>query len=293
MNFERRRGSALGMLSALGGSGMALVPLVLSAVIASRGWRASSALLGLVVCAALLPIARWLVRDPRRPFRGPAGQQPLGDAAPSSSAGLALRHPAFWLVTLAVGLSALVGTALVFHQIALLGERGLSPARAAANLVPQSIATAAGALLAGRLADRLPSRALVPPTLALLATASLLLQHVGPNATAVLYAVALGTSGGAIRTLEGSYLPRWFGIAAIGQLRGIIMSVAVGGSAVGPFLLAASADRFGGGYAPMLTTFAAAATLLGAASLWLPTPAAHPSGAAHGTSPPRHLEARG
>ncbi len=39
-----------------------------------------------------------------------------------------MRVPMFWVLTGGVGVLALVGTALTFHQVDVLGERGLTSA---------------------------------------------------------------------------------------------------------------------------------------------------------------------
>jgi len=58
----------------------------------------------------------------------------------------------FWAVTAAVAASGMVTTGLAFHQISLLGERGLSPVQAAANFVPQTGAAITATVAMGVLA---------------------------------------------------------------------------------------------------------------------------------------------
>jgi len=63
------------------------------------------------------------------------------------------RRWAFAVVASGFATVAGIGTALAFHQVAVLGERGLSAAEAATNFLPQSIAAANGAS-EGALLDR-------------------------------------------------------------------------------------------------------------------------------------------
>jgi MFS family permease len=248
VGFDERRGLAVGLLSAVGGSLMALVPFAAAAVIPVIGWRATWLVLAALVALVLLPVTHWGLVDRRRPV---AAGTPVAAVAPSLTVGEAVRHPAFWGLAGAVGTTALIGTGLAFHQIAILGERGLSPAAAAANFLPQTLAVAGAALAAGWLTDRLSARLLVPASMLLLIGAVLVLPAVSPGPTAVVYAGLAGAAGGAARAQEAAYFPRWFGVAHIGAIRGVTLAIGVASSALGPVALAAGNEVFGG-YQPTL-----------------------------------------
>lgn len=273
VSFHRNRGTAMGIKSALGGALMALVPLVGAVLISTWGWRISFVIFGISVWVVLLPIARRVVVDARRhtelSLADTARRPPTVNPWPRAAV---LRHPLFWLMTTGVALSALISTGLVFHQIDLLTARGLTAGEAAGNFVPQMAATAAAALGAGRLADRVAPRVLLPGAMALLAAAPLLLHAARPGLAAVTYALALGGAGGSIRTIEATLLPRWFGTALIGELRGIVLAVAVAASATGPLLVAAGGELFDG-YGPVLVAMSVVAAVVGALSLTAREPA--------------------
>ncbi|MEX2659023.1 MAG: MFS transporter, partial [Acidimicrobiales bacterium] len=65
VSFDRHRGTAMGIKTALGGGLMSLIPLVAAGLIAAFGWRTTFAILGISVWLILLPLARWVVADPR------------------------------------------------------------------------------------------------------------------------------------------------------------------------------------------------------------------------------------
>ena len=262
VSFDRHRGTAMGIKTALGGGLMSLIPLVAAGLIAAVGWRTTFAILGVSVWLILLPLARWVVADPRPVEAISISPTALavGDSQRPGSAwqlSEVVRHPMFWVMTAAVSLSALVSTGLVFHQIGLLVERGLTPGQAAGNFVPQTIAAALASLWAGRLADRVSANVLVPGAMVLLAASPMLLQVARPGVLAVLYGVVLGAAGGSIRTIEASVLPRWFGVAHIGEIRGVILAAAVGASSVGP-LLVSTLGAMLDGYGPVLNLLAGA-----------------------------------
>lgn len=175
------------------------------------------------------------------------------------------------MVTAAVSLSALIGTALAFHHIDLLTSRGLSPAAAAINFLPQTVAAAGGAVLAGRLADRARPQTLLTACLLGLATASAMPLFLGPGWSVVLYGVVLGAASAAIRSVEAAALARWFGIAHIGEIRGVVMTVSIAASALGPLLFAWSLER-SGSYATALVLGAGCSLLLAACGARISTP---------------------
>lgn len=257
--FDRRRGLALGVTTAAGAAGMSLAPLALAAGIDRFDWRLTWLLAGLVVWALVVPLAWWGLRD--RP--ADVGQHVDGDtgavahhaAARVAASGWtrpeAVRAPMFWVVTAAVTTSGTIGTALGFHQISLLGERGLTVAQAAANFLPQTAAALAGTLLMGVLVDRIAPRVLVAASMASIAAAMLLVQVAAPGLPAVAFGVAVGLGSGSIRTLEAAAFPRYFGVAQVGAIRGLVMALAVGGTAFGPLVLALGFERYGS-YGPVL-----------------------------------------
>lgn len=264
VGFDRRRGTAMGITAAVGGSLMSLVPLIATAIIAWVGWRATWVVLGVTVWVVLLPLSRskvLAVRTIPHHERSPVAVDAEGRAPAAWTRSEVLRTWPFWLVTASVSLSGLVATGLIFHHIALLAERGLTTAEAASNFLPQTVAGAVAAIAAGRLADRVPARALLAASLAGLAVSPLLVLVVGPGLGAVAYAVVLGSSGASLRTVEAAVLPRWYGTTSIGEIRGLVMGATVGATALGPLILATSADRLGS-YQPALVAFAVAAAAL-------------------------------
>ncbi|GAB2929959.1 MFS transporter [Rhodococcus aerolatus] len=248
--FTRRRGTAIGIVTATGSAGISLAPVVLERVVAGLGWRETWAVEGLLVWAVVLPVALLGLRD--RP--ADLGQHPDGvvataadtarDAAGATRA-QALRTPFFWVVVSGVAVSGTLSTAVAFHQVALLGERGLSPTEAAANFLPQTVAGLAATLGVGVLVDRFSPRWLTSASMLTLAAGLLWGTVVSPGVSALGYGAAIGAAGGAIRSLEAASFPRVFGTAHIGSIRGVVTAVSVGSTAFGPVLFALVRERTG------------------------------------------------
>lgn len=229
-----RLGSVIGWVTALGSAGISLVPLLVERIVAADGFRTAWAVQGAAVWIVVIPLALWGL--PRRPRAGVLASRE--GAEEHASLGPVLREPMFWVITGGVGVLALVSTALTFHQVDVLGERGLSPAAAAATFLPQTIAGMAATLAAGRLLDRSSPRPVMLGSMAAMTGALLLGGFVAPGWQAVLYGGLLGVAGNTFRTVEAAALPRYFGTERIGAVRGLVHAVTVGGSAVGPVLLA-------------------------------------------------------
>lgn len=277
--FDRRRGVAIGMSSAAGAAVMSLAPLVLAAGIGQVGWRWTWSLAGLAVWAIVVPLAWWGLRD--RPsdvgqhVDGTPPADPEQAAADAAAAGWtrreAMRTLMFWAVAAAVTASGMITTALAFHQVSLLGERGLSVAQAAANFLPQTAAAIVGTLAMGALVDRIAPRILVAGSMASIAAAMLLAQVAAPGLLAIAFGVAVGLGGGSIRTLEAAAFPRYFGVAHVGAIRGTVMALSVGGTAFGPLLLAMGYERYGT-YGPPLDMLLVVPVAVAALAVFAPVP---------------------
>lgn len=256
--FTRRRGLAMGIVTAAGGVGMTLIPLLGERLIADIGWRNAWMIEGLIVWAIVLPIAILGIRN--RP--SDVGQYVDGDAAtdapPVEVWGVtrkeALRSSFFWLVTAAVATISTITTAVVFHQIDLLGSRGLTPTEAAANFLPQTIATLIATLGIGTLADRVSPRVVLITSMGMMAGGLLLATAVAPGLLAIAFGMLIGAAGGAMRVVEATELPRYFGTLHIGAIRGVVTSVGIAGAAVGPVLFSLGHDVTGNYTAVLLAS---------------------------------------
>jgi MFS family permease len=157
----------------------------------------------------------------------------------------------FWVIATGIAVVSLLGTALSFNQISLLGERGLTPAQAAANFIPQTIAGLAATLVTGYLADRFSDRTLIIASLSILTLALASAGFVAPGWSAIGYGVAMGVAGNSFRVLEATAFPSCFGLTHIGAIRGVVHTLTVVGSALGPVLLALG-HQWVGSYRPVV-----------------------------------------
>jgi MFS family permease len=290
--FRRRRGTALGCASAVGAAGISLSPILLETLIDQHGWRTVWLLEGIAVWMVVIPIAALGIRnrphDARQHVDGHPTDVGVG-AASGVSRAEAVRTPYFWVLTASVAASGLLSTAVGFHQISLLPERGLSPAAAAANFLPRTVAGIAATLLTGVLLDRHQPRYLIITTMTALAVGVAWASVVTPGWSAIGFGVTLGAAAGATRTVEAGLTPRIFGTAHLGAIRGIVVAVSVASTAFGPVLFAVLHDATGTFTLALLAATALPAAVI-AAALLAPSPAPAISdtvGVRHDDAPPQ------
>lgn len=241
--FQRRRGAVFGVMLTAVSASMSLAPILLNAAIEAYSWRTAWLLAAAAVWLIVIPIGYFGIID--RP--ADVSQYPDGEAEPpdsgvrviarSHSRREAVGEVRFWLLSAAVATTAMLVTAMNFHQISILGAEGLSSTEAAAMFLPQIAGAIVAGLVMGALADKVAARYLLAASMALLVAALLLVGVIQPGWQVVLYSVTLGAAAGGQRPIAATVLPRWFGLANIGAIQGIATFVAVGASAAGPLAL--------------------------------------------------------
>lgn len=277
--FVHRRGAVLGVVSAAGAAGISIAPLALERLVTTQGWRTAWLVEGLVIWAVVIPLAAFAMRDRpaqlgQRPDGAPPSDDP-GDDHDEHEEGATRREafatPFFWVLAAGVATSGMLSTAVGFHQISLLGERGLSTAEAAANFMPQTIAGLLATLATGYLVDNTNARALTAASMAMLAAGLLWGTVVDPGWSAVGFGITIGAGSAAIRALEAAAIPKYFGTRHLGSIRGFMASVGVGSTAFGPVLFAVMFESTGS-YTEVLLASAVLPALVAVAAALTPTP---------------------
>ncbi len=279
--FDKRLGSAMGILFACGAVGGVLHPLVVTAVIQGAGWRqAFVAMAAMHLVFALLALALAV----RERLPGVAAQPPraAGEKAPMIAF---LGRRTWWTLALWNLFFALGSSFIMVHFAALLHDRGVAPAQigVAASLVGASHFF--GNLLAGWLVDRVN-----PQRMAwLLMTApfgSALLMLYGQGYAAMLVAaLVLGLASGSDGSLSAFLVRHYFGARLFGQAAGTQMMIIAIGGGLAPWLSGLMRDRTGD-YQLSLTC---AAVAFGAAIVagWMLPQRGHEAGPAPDVEAPK------
>ena len=283
--FVRRRGLAMGLLGLGSTFSFMAFPAGNLWLIEGYGWRGAWTALAVAVWALLCVPAALLVRnrpedlgrEPDRPMTKPGSGSSRATATTETThdwtAGQAWRTAAFWKVVSALATSAMVSTGLVFHQVSILADRGVTQEAALGLLGVQAFVACVMSVLGGYLADRIPPRHLLSASMVLMALAIVLLLGVRSPLAALPYSALLGMHTGIQRCSGSVTLINFFGRTHFGSVNGIAMSLVIGAAALGPLPLALAQD-FLGGYEPALLLLLLF-PLASAVAVW----SAHPPGA--------------
>jgi MFS family permease len=247
--FGGRRGQAIALATfGITAASTVMPPLAVLGIV-RLGWRETFFVLGAAVVVFVLPLAL-LVREPHR-LRADGQEEPSYDEAFPPALRRMRRLPRLELPTrrsarLLLVLSAppLVMTAILFHAVLLMSERGLGLEAAGAALAATGIGSTVGTLGSGAIADRLTTRLLLSSMTGLLALSAFALLLPG-RVTAFAAFTLLGLAGGVFGVASGIVWARTYGLAQLGRLQGTSFAVQIGGSALGPLPLALSVGLTG------------------------------------------------
>lgn len=261
--FHRKRGSAMAVLTTIGGFASVIYIPVAGLLIDRFGWRAALLVMAASQLLICLPIHALLLR--RRPED--MGQRPDGEEVPAEgwepapidghALGEALRAGAFWALAGYMGLSLMAHAVILAHLVPYLIGRGYNPVFAA---------TAAGMLgvasLPARTALNLASNRFGPKPVLIASTglqaAGVALLLLATNALLLwVYVAVYGFAFGAVSPLRASVAAEQFGRRAYGAITAILAVPANVLAGVGPLAAGALYDRSGGYTIALVLTCAA------------------------------------
>ena len=242
--FVRARGRTTSLVT-LGGALSAMTfPILGHYLISQYGWRSAWVVLAFVIWGVMLLPALVLVRrSPESVGLHPDGVRPEGIARESGplphgevdfTLRAALHTRAFWLLLLAGSSFSLIGTALTFHNVALLTGKGLDAAVAAGVLSVMALSAMGANLVSGYLNDRFPNRLVLAGAQLILIAAMLMTFVISTPWMAFVYAVLLGTGQGFGMNTITVIWPNYFGRAHLGSIRGLAMTSTMAFAALGP-----------------------------------------------------------
>lgn len=283
--FQDRRGLAAGICAVGGTVSVLIIPQVNNYFIDLYGWRDTWVILGAIVCTSLILPAIVLLKDRPEPlgllpdWQFPSDAQDLSSDDSTASndkvvehsiAGYtvseAIRFPSFWKIASVVATVSLVGTGLMFHQVSILGEQGVSRSMALSALGIQAAAATVSTLVAGILIDHFAARFVLATSMALEVCAISLLIYLPSAWWVFVYSALLGLHGGIIRSAGSVIWINYFGRQHQGAIQGVSMSVMVFAAALGPVPAALAKDTTGS-YSVALWAFLALPICAGVAVL--------------------------
>jgi MFS family permease len=265
--FERRRSSALALMSVGVSVGGLLVPLV-AWLMTSQGWRATSLMSAGAVLLFGLPLSALMRSTPEAYGLRPDGDPPpepsgaprdeAGHEADDGAAGTrpdpdgdfgareALRTRAFWFITAGHALAVTLVATVTVHIVVHLNEGlGISIQTAATMVALMTGAQMVGQLLGGFLGDRFPKRTVAVIAMLAHAVALAVVAFAPSLAWVAFFAILHGFAWGARGPLMQAMRADYFGRASFPTIMGISFSFVMVGQMLGPLAAGALADAFG------------------------------------------------
>jgi MFS family permease len=244
--FVEKRGRAMAVVGLGFAASNAILPPVSQFLISNIGWREAYMVLGVMVWVLVLPGAIFLVRNtpeeiglhPDNRDRPPAGEPTPAQVKSQPDKRKVFTSPVFWMLALPLATPSFVSTALIFHQVSIFDERGLSAAIAASVFVPYAITSASSSMAGGFIVDRMGPKFLFALTMAALLTATLLALVITSPLLAIVYALFLGMQGGFQRIVGSTTWAHFYGRHNLGRIQGSAMMVGITSAAVGPLPVA-------------------------------------------------------
>ncbi|MFD4258673.1 MFS transporter [Streptomyces sp. NPDC058534] len=251
---------ALTVVTLAGGLASTLFAPLTAALADHLSWRATYAVLALVLAVVTVP-AHALALD------APWPKAPPAPAHAADGVDQVAHSRQFWLLAAALTLSAFTVYAVVVALVPLLLERGFTTTMAAWALGLGGAGQTLGRTLYATLARRTGVRARTVALIALggLTTAALALVP-GPYALLVVLSVAAGMVRGNLTLLQATAITDRWGTTHYGRLSGLLAAPATAASALAPFVGAALAVPLGGyprlfGLLALISAFAALVAL--------------------------------
>ena len=243
--FKKRRGTAIGIMSAgIGAGGLVMAPLIGGYLIPSFGWRASYLALALLTWV-LIPLALLVIRTKPADM----GLYPDGIEAPevkdslSASAGLtpkmALATSAFWLIAVSFLINGFCEGGVLQSLVPHLQDIGFPVATAATVLGAVGLGSLIGKLGFGWLCDRMPAKYVCCIGFGLHLAGIIILLNIGaasPMAMIWLYVILFGLGSGCWLPTMSILVSTNFGLASYSTIFGMITLARSIGTATGPLM---------------------------------------------------------
>lgn len=234
--FVRKRGTALAILTLLGGLSSPLYIPLAGTLVAHIGWRMTLIVLGMTQLLIALPLhAFFLRRHPEDMGLSPDGEAepplPVNALLPGATLSEALHSSVFWLLTSSLSLVFLSSTVVFVHQIAFLIARGYDAELAATLAGMLGLASLPGRYVLNMLSSRVSPQKLLVLSVVTQAVGLIILVLAPSPGWLILYVVVYGAAYGAFSPLRASVMADHFGRRAYGSItavQGISMAICAG-----------------------------------------------------------------
>lgn len=235
--FQRERGRAVALATLGFPTAEALLPPLVAIGLVQLGatsvWLIAAALMIALVAPTLFILSTLAGRAQIRAAAAADPGEP-GDETASWTRAQVLKDPRFYAICPGLLAAPFIVTGLLFHQGRLVEINAWTLPGFAALFPLFAGAAVASGLLTGALADRYGSRRVLPAYLAPLGLALLLFSVTDSLMVAALCMALIGVTAGGATVLFGTVWAELYGLAHLGAIRALAMSLMVFATALGP-----------------------------------------------------------
>lgn len=243
--FTSSRGKALG-ISAIGSSvGGIAIPALIAWWIQSSGWRSALENLALCVAVVVLPFVILTIRGKPAdigalPEGAEDGSEDHASASPELGLADIVRHPAYWLIGVPLGLLFAVYASMLANIAPYATGLGTTAAQASTLIMVVAIVGLAGKLVLGMAADKINLKLGLWIAMGCVILAFLMMASNPGYPLMLLAAALLGFAAGGMLPVWGAMMAKAFGLLSYGRAMGLMgplitLMVMPGYAAVGWF----------------------------------------------------------
>ena len=274
--FERRLGTVEGIRHLGFAAALGVIPPLNLWLIGAVGWRMAFVCLGLGVWAIMALVLILFRNRPEEVGQAKDGDRVkhidteaahAHDLAVSYTLRQAMCTGAFWGLVSSVALWACLNTSIMFHIVPLLEARGLTSSEAAVLFPIFAVSLAVMHVVGGYLADRLPFNAMLAGAVMCMIGVFGLFAFVHQSWMVYPAGLLMGVTQGTLVAVISPATPRFFGRAHIGKIRGVMATIFVSSTSVGPVILGYGVELIGS-YTPLLIGYFFAPMPLVVLALW-------------------------
>jgi predicted MFS family arabinose efflux permease len=228
--FDARRGVAVALVSSGIGLGVLVIAPLARWLTGLFDWRIAMLLLGDLCWLVVLPLALVIREHPREDLEAERRR-----ASPRPGAADVMRTPQFWALALTHFACCAAHSGPIFHMVTHAIDRGV-PAMAAASVLGISgLASIAGRVGCGLLADRFGARRVLVVGLGLQATIVLAYLAARDVGAFVGLAMIFGIAYGGVMPLYALVTREYFGEQVMGTAYGAVFLISTLGMGLGSF----------------------------------------------------------
>ena len=242
--FTARRGLAVSLVSAGIGFGILLIAPLARALTSAWDWRVAMLVLGDLAWVVIIPVALLL--------REPGGADAAGVARATSPAAIrdyttreVLTAPQFWAIALTHFACCAAHSGPIFHMVTHATDQGVAVMAAATVLGVSGLASIAGRVGGGLLADRFGAKPTLIVGLALQAVMIFGYLFARDLGAFVALALVFGAAYGGVMPLYALVTRDYFGEKVMGSAYGAVFLISTLGMGLGSYAGGAIYDRIG------------------------------------------------